>query len=207
MVVMGYLFRRYAGERAGIPAADFDFSDFGEHLQAGLWPMLSAMVAAMVCVPFVMLAMVPMFAIPLIDPENGVLIVTGFVIGMGLYLAALALMNLLIMPIELRSGLTMDFMAGFSVGFLIDFLRKVGLSYLLWYTLLMMAMIPLMLIGYLALFVGVYVVAAWGAVASTHLLFQHYDLYLERGGTPIPVNPALLKVPARPVLPPPPVPG
>jgi len=41
IVVMGYSYRRSAGERAGIPAADFDFSDFGEPLQAGLWPFVS----------------------------------------------------------------------------------------------------------------------------------------------------------------------
>lgn len=201
MVILGYLFRRYAGERAGIPAADFDFAHFGEHLQTGLWPVLSGMVAALVCVPFVMLAMVPMFVIPVLDPQNEVLILIGFALGMGLYMAALLAMNLLIMPIQLRSGLMMDFMAGFSGRFLIDFIKKVGLSYFLWYALLMMASVLLMFVGYLAFIVGVYVVVTWVAVTSFHLLFQHYDLYLERGGTPIPVNPALLKVLSKPLPP------
>jgi hypothetical protein len=70
-----------------------------------------------------------------------------------------------------------------------------------------LVVIPLAFIGYFALFVGVYVVATWAQVTAMHLLFQHYDLYRERGGEPIAVNPALLKVLAKPPLPPMPSPG
>jgi hypothetical protein len=207
MVVMGYLFRRYAGERAGIPAADFDFADFGEHLQAGLWPFLSGLVASLVAMPVLMLTMLPMFLGPLFAPDNGVVIVLGFAVGMILHLLVFAVMILFTTPIQLRSGLMMDFKAGFSKAFVFDFVRKVGLSYLLWMVLLSLILVPLALVGYLAFFVGVYVVVAWAQVVAMHLLFQHYDLYVARGGTPIPVNPALLKVPAKPMLPPLPLQG
>jgi hypothetical protein len=207
MVVMGYLFRRYAGERAGILAADFDFADFGEHLQAGLWPFLSGLVAGLVAMPVLILTMLPMILGPLLAPENEVAMLLGFAVGMILHLVAYALMILFTTPIQLRSGLMMDFKAGFSKAFVFDFVRKVGMSYLLWMVLLNLIVIPLALIGYLALFVGVYVVVAWAQVVAMHLLFQHYDLYVARGGTAIPANPALLKVLAKPALPPLPSPG
>lgn len=202
IVTMGYLFRRYAGERAGIPAADFDFSDFGEHLQAGLWPFLSGLVASLVAMPVLVLTMLPMILGPLVAPDNEVVVLLGFAVGMLLHFVAYALMILFTTPIQLRSGLMMDFKAGFSKAFVFDFVRKVGLSYLLWMVLLSLILVPLALVGYLALFVGVYVVVAWAQVVAMHLLFQHYDLYLARGGTTIPVNPALLKVLTKPVLPP-----
>jgi hypothetical protein len=207
IVVMGYLFRRYAGERAGIPAADFDFSDFGEHLQTGLWPFLCGLVATLVAVPLLMVTMIPMILMPLFAPENEVLVLIGFAVGMILYLIVFAVMILFIMPIQLRAGLMMDFKAGFSRRFVFDFVRKVGFSYLLWFVVLNLVVIPLAFIGYFALFVGVYVVATWAQVTAMHLLFQHYDLYRERGGEPIAVNPALLKVLAKPVFPPLPSPG
>lgn len=202
LVVMGYLYRRYAGERAGIPAADFDFADFGEHLQVGLWPFLTGLVASLVVVPILLLTMLPMFLGPLLAPENEVVILLCFAVGMILHLVVIALMILFTMPMQLRAGLMMDFKAGFSKAFVFDFVRKVGMSYLLWMVLLNLIVIPLALIGYLALFVGVYVVAAWAQVVAMHLLFQHYDLYVARGGTPIPVHPALLKVLTKPALPP-----
>jgi hypothetical protein len=83
IVVMGYLYRRHASERAGIPAADFDFSDFGEHLQAGLWPFLSGLVASLVAIPVLMLTMLPIFLGPLLAPENEAVILIGFAASFG----------------------------------------------------------------------------------------------------------------------------
>lgn len=194
MVSMGYLYRRYVGVRNGIPAADFDFSFFSEHLQAGLWPLLSGMVAALCAVPVILLAMVPVFIGSAIGGENDAIMAICVILGGLLYIGGILLMMVAVMPVQLRSGLMMDFKAGFSKSFIFDFIKKVGLSMLLWYMLLMIVVMPLALVGYFALFVGVYAVSAWAQVASMHLLFQHYDLYLERGGQPITVNPALLVV-------------
>ena len=147
IVVMGYLYRRHAGERAGIPAADFDFSDFGEHLQAGLWPFVSGLVASLVAIPVLMLTMLPMFLGPLLAPDNDAVVLIGFAVGMLLYLVVFAVMILFLTPVQLRSGLMMDFKAGFSKDFVFGFVRKVGLSYLLWFVLLNLMVIPLALLG------------------------------------------------------------
>ena len=58
-----------------------------------------------------------------------------------------------------------------------------------------------MIVGYLALITGVYVVASILRVAIVHLLSQHYDLYLERGGETIAVHPDVTARIGRPPLP------
>ncbi len=194
MVSMGYLYRRYVGVRNGIPAADFDFSFFSEHLQAGLWPLISGLVASLIAVPVIMMAMLPIILGSAIASDNDAVMALCVIVGGILYVGGLLLLIVVTMPVQLRSGLTMDFKSGFSKTFIIDFIIKVGLSLLLWFMLLLALVIPLAFVGYLALFVGVYAVSAWFQVTLMHLLFQHYDLYLERGGQPIPVNPALLVV-------------
>jgi len=146
--------------------------------------------------------MVPMFLAPILAPENEVVIVTSILLGGLLYIVTLLSTVILIVPIQLRSGMMMDFKAGFSKTFVFDFLKKVGGSLLLWWFVLAVIMMPLAMIGYLALFVGVYVVIIWSQVTMMHLLFQHYDLYLSRGGTAIEINPELLAPLTQPVRPP-----
>ncbi|MEM7603480.1 MAG: hypothetical protein AAF357_18960, partial [Verrucomicrobiota bacterium] len=46
-----------------------------------------------------------------------------------------------------------------------------------------------------------YVVSSWMQMALMHLVFQHYDLMLERGGERIEVNPELTKTLGVPPLP------
>lgn len=185
LVALGYIFRRFGRERQNHPVEDFDFNQFGEYLKIGLWPFLTTMVLSVILVPAIFIAMLPIMIGPTIDPENEGLIFAMIGIGILAYFAAILLYMLFAFPVMLRSGLMMDFKAGFSWAFISSFIKKVGWSLILWYVLLVIIIIPLSLIGYLALIVGAYVVMVWAQVAMMSLLFQHYDLYLERGGKPI----------------------
>lgn len=201
MVAFGYLYRRFAREREGKSIEDFEFNFFGEYLRIGLWPVVASLVLSLFLVPIILVAMLPMFIGPLIDPENGVLIAVTMVIGFTLYCVVLVAFTLFCFPVMLRSGLMMDFKAGFEMRFVKSFIRKVGGSLFLYYVLLVMIAIPLSFVGYLALFVGVYVVMAWIQFAMIHLVFQHYDLFLERGGERIEVHPDVTKELGMPPLP------
>jgi hypothetical protein len=201
MVVFGYLFRRFAREREGKPIEDFDFNSFGEYLKIGLWPVVSIFVVSLVIVPFAILIMlVVVFGAALLE-EHEVLAIGLMIVGAILYIATITLFSLLMYPIMLRSGLMMDFKAGFSKSFVISFIRKVGLSLFGHYLLLMVVSIPLILLGYLALIIGAYVVTAWIQVVLVHLVFQHYDLFLERGGEAIAINPEVTRTFGIPPLP------
>ncbi|MDF2376962.1 MAG: DUF4013 domain-containing protein [Verrucomicrobiales bacterium] len=202
MVAIGFLLRRFARERQGNPAEDFDFNFFGDYLKMGLWPMLATLVFSLVIVPVVVLfSIAPVIIIPLAENGNETLIIITAIIGFALYFAFLALFTVFSYPIMLRSGLMMDFKSGFSWSFMKSFASKVGLSMIGYLILLSLIAMPLMIVGYFALFVGAYVVAAWMQMAMMHLVYQHYDLMVERGGEQIEINPELTKPLSTPPLP------
>lgn len=201
IVGMGYLIRRFVRVRSGYPKEDFDFQNFSEYLKIGLWPFLCTLVATLVFIPLVFIAMLPMVLGPIIDPENQVLIAIFMLVGALLYMVVFFVMMLVMYPIMLQSGMTMDFKKGFGKKFIVDFIKKVGLSMVLWMMLVSIIAVPLTFVGYLALFIGVYVVAVWSQMVMMNLLFQHYDLYLHRGGEPVEINPEVIKDYGNPPVP------
>lgn len=201
LVALGYLFRRFSRERSGLGKDDFDFSYFSNYLTAGVWPFVSTLVLSFCVMPLVFLAEIPIFGAVFVAEENEVLAIILGVVGFILYIAVLILITLLTYPVMLRSGLMMDFKAGFSKSFILGFIKKVGGSLLLWIFVIALLAYPAMILGVLAFFVGVFVVAVWIQFAMFHLLFQHYDLYLHRGGEPIEINPELIQDIGNPPLP------
>lgn len=201
LVALGYLMRRFARVRSGKTVEDFDFNNFGEYLQIGLWPFLCTLVVTVVLMPIIFVCALPMSLGPVIAENNEGLAIALVIVGFFLYMLSLALLMLVLYPVMLRSGLTMDFKSGFSKSFIISFMRKVGLSLIGYLLLLYIIAIPLVLIGYLALLVGAIVVSAVLQFVMFHLIFQHYDLYLERGGEEVEVNPELIKDYGTPPLP------
>ena len=95
-------------------------------------------------------------------------------------------LNLLIIPVTIRGGLSQDFNQTFKFAWIKDFLRKVGLQALLFNLFLMAVASVLIIPGYLACCVGMFAVAFYlmGPVLAHHHL-QLYRLYLARGGEPI----------------------
>ncbi len=209
LVAIGYLMRRFARVRNGRPAEDFDFNNFGEYLQIGLWPFLCSIVATVVFLPVIFVCAIPMSLGPMLAQDNQGLAIAISIVGFVLYLVALFLLMMVTYPVMLRSGLMMDFKSGFSKSFILSFMKKVGMSLVGYLLLVSIIAVPLILIGYVALLVGAIVVAAGLQFVMLHLIFQHYDLYLERGGEVIEVNPELIKDYGNPPLPnantPPPV--
>jgi cellulose synthase/poly-beta-1,6-N-acetylglucosamine synthase-like glycosyltransferase len=201
VVAIGYLMRRFARVRNGKSAEDFDFNNFGEYLQIGLWPILCSIVATVVLMPIIFICALPMSIGPMIAQDNEGLGIALIIVGSILYLVAIFLLMMVTYPVMLRAGLTMDFKSGFSKSFIISFTKKVGMSLIGYLLLVSIIAVPLMLIGYLALLVGAIVVAAGLQFVMLHLIFQHYDLYLERGGEAIVVNPELIKDYGAPPLP------
>ena len=203
IVSMGFVIRRMARERCGHEAEDFDFNFFGEYLKYGLWPFLATFVLSLVMIPLMLVLMVPMMiGAGMAEGGNEEMGVILAIVGFFLYFGAIILMMLFSFPVMLRSGLMMDFKCGFFWGFICSFIKKVGMSLIGYYILLVLIAMPLSILGYLALFVGVYVVVAWIQVAMNHILFQHYDLYLERGGEPIQFATDLIKELGAPPPPP-----
>ncbi|MEM1444040.1 MAG: DUF4013 domain-containing protein, partial [Verrucomicrobiota bacterium] len=202
MVAIGFLFRRFTRERQGNPTEDFDFNFFADYLKMGLWPVISTFVFSFAAVPIILIfAFLPAVLVPFLEDGNQTVAMIVAVLAMTIYVGSIFLLMLASCPIMIRSGLMMDFKAGFSFSFITGFLRKVGWSLLGYYLLLMLVAIPLILVGYLALVIGAYAVSAWLQVAMMHLIYQHYELSVERGGERVEINPELIKELGTPPLP------
>jgi hypothetical protein len=175
---------------------DFDFNRFGDYLMRGLWPFLVGLVCA--CVLLVVLVVL-----------FGIAGVAGAVAGEDVGNAVAGLMFLpfsivtpvfvlVVQPMLLRAGFTLDFSEGFRVEWCKDFLRKTWLEMILGFLFLWVASMVLAPIGLLACCVGIFLVGPVMLLAHANLLFQLYATYLSRGGTPIPI-----RMTAQPVMAPP----
>ena len=190
---------------------DFDFSNFGKYLERGVWPFLVQLVVSLVLIPFMWVAMAaPMFFMlaftsggsgaggPQVEPSGLVVagMVTLMIVG---YTIGITLMILLSKPLMLRAIITQDFGAAFDLGFVKRFIVLTWKEQVLATLFLMVAGMILVIAGMMALCVGMYFAIGLLAFCTYHLDRQIYDLYLARGGEPVPLSPKLSDVP--PALP------
>jgi hypothetical protein len=187
---------------------DFNFNQFGEYLQRGLWPFLVSLVASLVVMPvFFLLAFGAIFAVSLLRPP-GPLLGIGIIILVLLVCAVALLLNLLMVPLVLRAAILEEFGPSFSWEWIMDFASRMWPEILLSILFQMITGVPLALIGYAVLFVGVYPAIALMTIAQWHMHFQIYRIYLSRGGAYVPPKPAAPYPPiGYAVQMPPPLPG
>ncbi|MBS0203545.1 MAG: DUF4013 domain-containing protein [Planctomycetes bacterium] len=172
---------------------DFTFDRFTDYLVRGVWPFLVALIGAIVLMPVMI---VGWFASILIlgliggavgNDAGGILV--GLGMGTMFFLLMLLMIgfNILMIPLTLRAGYSQDLGRALDLTFARDFLRLMWKDCLIAMLFLMISSIPLMLVGFLLCFVGVYFTIAIFMMAQAHLLdYQLYAIYLSRGGTPIP---------------------
>jgi hypothetical protein len=188
IIYTGYLFEVIDAlhadpEHKGYP--DFDFNRFSEYLARGVWPWLVEVLLALVTViPMVaifiglMILMVAVFQHPLA--------VLGAV---GIFVLILVPLALILNPLTwgalLQTGITGEFQPGAIWNFNRDFVRrlrnecfKAGLVFALCNLVLVIASI-------ITFGLAAYVLSPVLAMAQHHWMFQMYELYLQRGGSPI----------------------
>jgi hypothetical protein len=108
-------------------------------------------------------------------------VLTAFV----LFLLAL---SIVMTPLYLRAGLTYDFAQTFNFRWVGDFVRRMWLEVLLVNLFQWLATAVLMPLGCLLFCYGTLLATALLSIASGHLNWQLYELYLTRGGEPIPLR-------------------
>jgi hypothetical protein len=177
--------------RKGARCPDFDTNRLSEYLNRGLWPFLVQLVAGL---PIMVIVMVVSggFAIGMIlTPEKHHAV--ALALGVPLFVFAVLLLEVLasviVIPLLLRAGLTQEFGQAFSLVFVKDFIKRMWLELILQQLFLHATSIVLSLVGLLACYVGSFVAVGLVAFAQIHIWHQLYELYLERGGTPIPLKP------------------
>jgi Protein of unknown function (DUF4013) len=192
MVLFGYGFNfiESLNRRKNTRAPDFDTNRLSEYLLRGLWPWLARFVASLP-LGFVFAAFYLCFILGIAfapDKQRSIVALV-FIPLFFLVVIVLALVvNLVLTPITLRAGLTQEFGQAFSIDFAKDFIKRVWKETVLASLFLFASSFVLSLIGMMLCFVGLYPAMGLLMLAQFHLWHQLYELYLERGGTPIPLK-------------------
>jgi hypothetical protein len=195
IVLTGWMVIGFWGRDGDDPAAfpEFQFDDFATYLERGLWPFLVLFVANLVLiVPFVFLMFAAFATTFLANQRNA-----GYVAGvsvcavMCLFFVAMVLFALVMTPLKLRASLTQSFGQAFDISFVKRFIALTWKETLLAWLFLMVANVVFMIVGMLALFIGIYFVMVPVYFAFTHITKQLYQVYLDRGGEPVPISPKL----------------
>jgi hypothetical protein len=166
---------------------DLTFDRLGEYLTRGIWPFLVQLIVNLpVGVVFGLLWTMGMMLVSIAAANNSGGLATVVVIFLVLvYLLFVVALGVVSAPLYIRAGLSSDFASAFSMEFFRDFLKRVGKETLLMQLFLSATGVLLTLGGMLACCIGMYPAIALVMFAHHHLDLQLYQLYLQRGGTPV----------------------
>jgi hypothetical protein len=195
IVVMGYLLEvvEVMHRKGDAHYPDFEFGRFVPYLSRGVWPFLAILVAiipllVVLWMVIVVLAVVTGVAGQQGGGAQGAAAGVFFLLAMFLYLGTILLMTLVLTPMILRAGLTQEFAPAFSFPFITDFVGKVWKEQILLLLFITVMSIPLGMLGMLLCCVGIWLTATLLMFAQHHGYYQLYELYLARGGEPIPLK-------------------
>jgi hypothetical protein len=193
MVLGGYAFEiiETLHRRKGAPYPDFDTNQLMKYLTRGVWPfvvivLISLPLAAIIIIVSMCFGVGMAIGSAKDHPFMILMLIAVFYLAI---FVLLGLRDLVVIPFALRAGLIQDFKPAFSLEFAKDFVKRVWLEMVLAELFLVGTGIVLSMVGMMVFCVGVYVAAALITYAHYHLLYQLYELYLERGGMAIPLKP------------------
>ncbi|HZL89736.1 MAG TPA: hypothetical protein VFB96_15330 [Pirellulaceae bacterium] len=179
--------------RPDAPYPKFDFRRFGDYGMRGVWPYVLMMMVGMILylVLYLPLQLSLQFGlIFLLNNRQVALIVLGIVVPIlmvGMLTVALGT-AVLTAPMLLRAGLTQDIRLIFRFDWFKGYLRRVWVEETL-ASLFLMAAFALTPLGCLVFGFGFIAAQVIVWIAASHLQWQIYEIYLERGGEPIPLHP------------------
>jgi len=173
--------------------ADFKFDRFADYLTRGVWPFLVQLVVGLLLTPLAFVFMVPMYIAMFSNEEE--LFIVFLLFGVVMQIAISIAIAVFIAPMTIGASLTQSFGGGFNWPFIRDFIRRVWGTVVLVMLFLMAISIPLSLIGLCTCYIGLFPAMALMTFAQWQLNRQLYELYLQRGGTPLAIKPELFDAP------------
>ena len=201
-LIFGYMFHvtEHLHRQSGGPYPLFEIRRFAEYITRGIWCYLIANIVAVILIPVFQVTvqggMFGSMAAIQSGTDAGMLAVA---IGVPMVLLGLMVFLLglfvILTPFFLRAGLTQDFALTFNFRWVGDYLRRTWIETTL-VNLFLILVSPVLMSAGCALFcVGMFLVGALLTVTHAHLNWQLYELYLARGGEPIPLKPLPADVP------------
>jgi hypothetical protein len=189
IVLMGYMFEvldflRREPNNPEYP--DFKFDRFVPYLMRGIWPFLVQIVASFV-IGIVISVMVGLLMMAMFTRSSVIISLAWLLCIVAITIVSVAL-SIVLWPAMFYAGISQQLNPGATVAFVKDFMKRVGKELVLSVLFLIAAGIVLGPVGLCACFIGVWFVAIGLTFSHYHLEYQLYELYLQRGGTPIPVK-------------------
>jgi hypothetical protein len=203
MVLLGYFFEiiesmHLHGEEK---YPDFDTNRLMNYLMRGLWPYLVALIVGLIVImPLVVVFVIVFVAVifSAMPPSSGPKSASpgppiGLMLGMelgfiGIILLVSIPLALVTVPLLLRAGLSQDFRTAFSWAWVRDFIGRMWREVLLMQLFVIVYSQAAQVVGLLACCVGALFARPLVLLTMGHLWYQLYQLYLQRGGTPIPLK-------------------
>lgn len=168
---------------------DFSFERFTAYLTRGIWPFIVQLIAqAVMMVPMFVAYLIAMFVSAAFAEKAGIVVVFAWLGYVAVAMIAGVVIGLVMWPAQLHAGYGRQLDFAGMIAFIKEFFKKVGKELVLSLLFLFVAGIVLIPLGLVACCVGVWFVAVLLVYSQFHLKSQLYELYLQRGGTPIPVK-------------------
>jgi hypothetical protein len=165
---------------------DFDANRLMPYLTRGAWPFIIQLIAVLplllvIFCGYLTFAGMMMTTNGSPEPEFFLVFACLFLV---VVLFAGVVLPLVVLPLEVRAGLTKSFRGAFSREFYFDFVKRCWKELICAQLFIFASGLFLTLLGTLLCLVGRYPAEALVLFARTHLLFQVYKRYLEKGGIP-----------------------
>ena len=172
----------------------FEFRRFNEYCTRGVWPYVLAMMVGVIIYLFAWLPTQLTFQFTfmflLTNTQVG-LVILGIVAPVVLVLAVVVLLVVTTFssPFLLRAGLAQDFSQILRFDWSMGYIKRVWPEEILATLFLLVTSLILVPLGCLVFLYGAYAAGAIISIASANIRWQLYEIYLERGGEPIPLHP------------------
>lgn len=176
---------------------DFDFNQFGKYLERGLWPFLVTLVSSLVLSMVLSFCTVPIMMLPSLflsghNSEAGGCAAAVMVMMMvAFYLVMAVAIMFVLTPLTLKASITQDFASAFDFTFAKRLISLTWKEMAIGSLFLAVSSVVLVCLGMLVFCIGVYFAIVVVYFSWMHLHKQLYQLYLSRGGEPIPLSPKL----------------
>jgi Protein of unknown function (DUF4013) len=202
VLVYGYLYEttEHLLRRMPGPYPMFEVRRFAHYMTRGIWCYFIVQILGVIIAPFIVISFDgTMFGTLAVSRANQaaaavVLAVVAPLVVTFLFVFLLSL-SIVVTPFLLRAGLSQDFGLTFNFRWIADFLRKMWLDVLFVNVFAWLSGIVLTALGCALFCYGALVAGALITLASAHLNWQLYELYLSRGGEPIPLKTPLAESP------------
>ena len=178
----------------------FSFNRFATYVVRGVWPFVISFIVQTILQPVMQFSlqgsiMGTMLVMEQDETLGTILAATVIPLAIIFMLILIVGLTLVLTPVMLRAGLSQDFAQAFKLAWIKDFIRRMWLETIFVNLFMILSSIVLVPLGCVFFCYPGLMVAMGLSIAGANLNWQLYELFLARGGEPIPLKPLPADVP------------